>query len=135
MPSRLGSPNKQKAFLLSRLKAMYGEDFDPIMKMAEKAHAIDQIALESGEMEDHKAALSAFAAIAEYTTPKLRSVEIKTHDALTVSVIRKRYDANNDEKCINVNENNRLQDCAEKPPPFGVGADVVYTPPPQKKIK
>ena len=37
MPSRAGSPNKNKAFLLNRLQDMYGDDFHPIMRMAENA--------------------------------------------------------------------------------------------------
>jgi len=37
MPGRLGSPNKNKKFLLNRLQYMYVQDFHPIMKMAENA--------------------------------------------------------------------------------------------------
>ncbi len=37
MASRLGSPNKNKQFLLKKLQDMYGKEFDPIMKMAEIA--------------------------------------------------------------------------------------------------
>ena len=33
MLSRLGSPNKNKRFLLNGLQDMYGKDFHPIMKM------------------------------------------------------------------------------------------------------
>ena len=44
MPSRLGSPNKNKKFLLNRLQAIYGQDFHPIMKMAENAIRLHEIA-------------------------------------------------------------------------------------------
>ena len=44
MPSRLGSPNKNKKFLLNRLQDMYGQDFHPIMKMAENAIRLHEIA-------------------------------------------------------------------------------------------
>ena len=44
MPSRLGSPNKNKKFLLNRLQDMYGKDFHPIMKMAENAIRLHEIA-------------------------------------------------------------------------------------------
>jgi hypothetical protein len=41
MASRAGSPNKNKAFLLNKLKEMYGEQFDPIMRAAALANRID----------------------------------------------------------------------------------------------
>ena len=44
MPSRLGSPNKNKKCLLNRLQDMYGQDFHPIMKMAENAIRLHEIA-------------------------------------------------------------------------------------------
>ena len=44
MPSRLGSPNRNKKFLLNRLQDMYGQDFHPIMKMAENAIRLHEIA-------------------------------------------------------------------------------------------
>ena len=44
MPSRLGSPNRNKKFLLNRLQDMYGRDFHPIMKMAENAIRLHEIA-------------------------------------------------------------------------------------------
>ena len=44
MPSSLGSPNKNKKFLLNRLQDMYGQDFHPIMKMAENAIRLHEIA-------------------------------------------------------------------------------------------
>jgi hypothetical protein len=34
---------KNKAFLLNRLQAMYGEDFHPIMKMAENANRAQEL--------------------------------------------------------------------------------------------
>ena len=40
-----GALGKNKAFLLNRLKDMYGKDFDPVMKMAEQAATLDQLAL------------------------------------------------------------------------------------------
>ena len=44
MPSRLGSPNRNKKLLLNRLQDMYGQDFHPIMKMAENAIRLHEIA-------------------------------------------------------------------------------------------
>ena len=72
---------------------MFGEQFDPIIKAAERAHSIDQMAIESDAIEDHKSALAAWVAVGEFVTPKLKAVEVKSDDGLTVSVIRIRYDA------------------------------------------
>ena len=41
-----GALGKNKAFLLNRLQSMYGKDFDPVMKMAEQAVTLDQLASE-----------------------------------------------------------------------------------------
>ena len=54
MPSRLGSPNKNKKFLLNRLQAIYGQDFHPIMKMAENAVRLHDIASRNNTIEDLK---------------------------------------------------------------------------------
>jgi hypothetical protein len=40
----LGSKDKNKAFLLNRLQAEYGEEFHPIMRMAANAHALQEVA-------------------------------------------------------------------------------------------
>lgn len=66
MPSRAGSPNKNKAFLLKRLQDMYGEDFHPIMQMAEIA---------STEENDIRLRFDAWKEIAKYTEPQLKAVE------------------------------------------------------------
>ena len=138
MPSRLGSPNKQKAFLLKRLQDMFGEQFDPIIKAAERAHSIDQMAIESDAIEDHKSALAAWVAVGEFVTPKLKAVEVKSDEGLTVSVIRKRYDAA-PEKVINGGGSVGLQasdsTALEEAPPIEGRDTHIYIPPPQKKIK
>lgn len=97
MPSRLGSSNKNKKFLLNRLQKMYGDKFHPIMSIAanckelqDRAEAIEIPAPEDGE--DHnsqrimlsvnernkalRVANSEWSRIAEYTEPKLKSVDI-----------------------------------------------------------
>ena len=57
MPSRLGSPNKNKKFLLNRLQDMYGQDFHPIMKMAENAVRLHDIASKNDTIDDLKRSL------------------------------------------------------------------------------
>ena len=43
-----GALGKNKTFLLNRLKAMYGKDFDPVMKMAQQAVTLDELAINRG---------------------------------------------------------------------------------------
>ena len=80
MPSRKGSPNKNKNFLLKRLEDMYGKDFHPIMRMAESAVELQRIASEEQDVQAYKAALDGWDKIANYTEPKLKSVEVTGRD-------------------------------------------------------
>lgn len=75
MPSRKGSPNRNKAFLLNRLQDMYGDDFHPIMRMAEQAVRLHEKAVD-GETNDIKASIDAWDKIAAYTEPKLKATEV-----------------------------------------------------------
>ena len=70
-----GVPNKNKAFLLNRLKDMYGSDFHPIMKMAENAVRLHAIA-EQDDVAAIKASIDAWDKIAQYTEPKLKATEV-----------------------------------------------------------
>ncbi len=88
-----GALGKNKAFLLNRLQSMYGKDFDPVMKMAEQAATLDQLALEEPSVTNQKESIHAWGKIAEFVTPKLKATEITTGDSgLTVSIQRKKYD-------------------------------------------
>ena len=75
MPSRLGSPNRNKKFLLNRLQDMYGQDFHPIMKMAENAIRLHEIASRNDTIDDLKRSIDAWAKIAKYIEPKLKAVD------------------------------------------------------------
>ena len=94
--SRLGSPNKNKKFLLARLQDMYGEQFHPIMKMAETASKLDYIAEQEGDVAALTAALNGWGKIAEYTEPKLKAVEVRADDSTIVRVSRRRFDGTTD---------------------------------------
>lgn len=72
----LNSANKNKDFLNSRLQAMYGKDFDPIMKMAEQAVRIHNQTSDVSDIEDLKSSIDAWDKIAQYTTPKLKALEV-----------------------------------------------------------
>ena len=88
-----GALGKNKAFLLNRLKSIYGDSFDPVMKMAEQASTLDQLALEEPSVSNQKESIHAWGKIAEFVTPKLKATEISTGDSgLTVSIQRKKYD-------------------------------------------
>ena len=84
MPSRAGSPNKNKAFLLNRLQAMYGDEFHPIMRMAEQAAKLHNQAAQSADTNDLKASIDAWDKIAQYTEPKLKATEIDLYADVTV---------------------------------------------------
>lgn len=76
MARPLGSANKTKAFLLNRLQDMYGDDFHPIMRMAEQAVKLHEKAEASEEPNDYKASIDAWDKIAAYTEPKLKASEV-----------------------------------------------------------
>ena len=76
MPSRAGSPNRNKAFLLNRLQDMYGDDFHPIMRMAENAVTLHEQARGTMDAADLKSSIDAWDKIAAYTEPKLKASEI-----------------------------------------------------------
>jgi hypothetical protein len=76
MPGRLGSPNKNKKFLLNRLQDMYGDDFHPIMKMAESAVRRHQLAAQTQSVSDLKCSIDAWDKIVQYTEPRLKSVDL-----------------------------------------------------------
>lgn len=55
---------------------MYGKDFDPIMKMAEQAVRIHNQTTKESEIKDLKDSIDAWDKIAQYTTPKLKALEV-----------------------------------------------------------
>jgi hypothetical protein len=63
-----GSVSKNKQFLLHRLQDMYGEDFHPIMKLAEIA---------ADKENDIRLRFDAWKEIAKYTEPQLKAVDHK----------------------------------------------------------
>ena len=76
---------------------MYGEQFHPIMKMAEAASKLDYIAEQEGDVAALTAALNGWGKIAEYTEPKLKAVEVRADDSTIVRVSRRRFDGTTDE--------------------------------------
>jgi len=70
--------------LLSRLQAMYGDQFHPIMRMAEQAAKLHNLASNSEDRDDLKSSIDAWDKIAQYTEPKLKATEIDLMADLTV---------------------------------------------------
>lgn len=87
MPSRAGRPNRNKAFLLNRLQDMYGDDFHPIMRMAENAVTMHEQARASLTIDDLKASIDAWDKIAAYTEPKLKASEISVNATLEATQV------------------------------------------------
>ncbi len=96
MPSRAGSPNRNKNFLMSRLQDMYGKDFHPILRLADNAVKLDEMAKESNDVTAIRASVDAWDRIAQYTEPKLKAVEVKADNELVVSVQRKVFSGDTD---------------------------------------
>ena len=87
MPSRAGRPNKNKAFLLNRLQDMYGEDFHPIMKMAENAILLQAEAEKELDAAKLKTAVDTWDKVAKYKEQKLTAIEGRRE--VNESVVRK----------------------------------------------
>ena len=81
-----GSYNRNKAFLLNRLKDMYGDDFHPIMNMAENAVKLQKAADQDPDAANFKSALEGWAKIAQYVEPKLKADDAIAHDSFGSSV-------------------------------------------------
>ena len=71
-----GSMNKNSRGLLARLKQQYGDEFEPIMRMAEQAVEIHKVANEKKSIEIRKEAINAWEKIARFTTPQLKAIEV-----------------------------------------------------------
>ena len=64
---------------MNRLQDMYGEDFHPILRMAENAHTLQsRVAAAGDDLTDEQllAAIKAWDSVAQYTEPKLKAIEI-----------------------------------------------------------
>ena len=63
---------------MKRLQDMYGEDFDPILKMAENAVKMQEMAEKhkDDEFAQRKECVIAWEKIGQYVMPKLKAVEV-----------------------------------------------------------
>jgi len=87
MPSRKGSPNKNKHGLEARLRIQYGKDFDVVMEMA-------AILMERGKdgeyVQDQAKRFDMCDKIAKYVRPQLKAIELSGAEGgpLEISVIK-----------------------------------------------
>ena len=110
---RSGAPNKNKAFLMNRLKDLYGDDFHPILKIAGNCvtlqSEVDEIKVpdipknQTVKAKEKRAnALVArsgaiqranheWARIAEYTEPKLKAVQVDLNSDMEGLVLEMHY--------------------------------------------
>lgn len=89
MPSRLGSPNRNKQALIKLLQAQY-PGYQPVMEIAHAAHKLTgaaKAAEESKDSEEKAQALglweraaAAHEKVAQYVTPKLKAIELTGQD-------------------------------------------------------
>lgn len=73
---RQRGPGRNKKFLMNRLQDMYGDDFHPIMRMAENAVELQEAAQREGDPASLKAAIDGWDRIAKYVEPQLKAVDI-----------------------------------------------------------
>ena len=83
---------KNRAYLMNKLRDMYGDDWNPLIKMCEACVEIEQIAKNNPSMENYEKVIANFGKVAEFITPKLRSQEIQLEkNELVVSINRKDF--------------------------------------------
>ena len=93
MRCRLGSPNKNKKFLLNRLRDMCGDEFHPIMMMAENAMTPHKLASKTNAINNLSRSIDAWDRTAKYAELKLKAGDCYHEDDRVVNVIVKRFDS------------------------------------------
>ena len=89
MPSRAGSPNKNKQRLLAKLREEY-PGYEPVIEIARAAHKLTAQAMEAEGSEETLLKLRAAELwkdagtqhdkVAQYVTPKLKAIEVSGKD-------------------------------------------------------
>lgn len=100
-----GAESRNTKFLMNKLRDMFGDDFDPIIKAAENAVAMQELATPSftkeqleemdgvsmmkateSEFQRRIACVTAYDKIAQYVTPKLKAMEITGEDGGAIKI-------------------------------------------------
>jgi hypothetical protein len=73
MPRPKGSPNKNRGAFLRRMREEFGEDFDPIARLAGACVKLEK---KAQSQSDWKMVVDSYDKLAQYIVPKLKSVEM-----------------------------------------------------------
>ena len=76
MAREYGSVNKNRAFLIKKLKEMFREDFDPILRASEQATRLHAMAMDSDDSKTVKDSVDSWLKIGEFVMPKMRAMEM-----------------------------------------------------------
>ena len=79
MPRPKGAINRPKRALLKLLQEKY-PGYEPVIEMTKAALALTDNAMASGDTNDWSAASNAHDKVAQYTTPKLKAIEVTGED-------------------------------------------------------
>lgn len=79
MPSRLGSKNKPKQYLLRLLQEQW-PGYQPVVEIAKAAHELTDRAMKSESPELWRDAGVMHDKVAQYVTPKLKAIELTGED-------------------------------------------------------
>ena len=80
------SKDKNRIFLMNRLKDLYGQDFDPIMRAAEQATRLHAAAIDADDTRPLKDSIDAWLKIGEFVMPKLKAVEHTVDDDTLIAL-------------------------------------------------
>ena len=84
MARPVGALDKNKKFLLGKLKDMYGEKFDPIMRAAALAHQLDSMLDEKPELLPM--AIDKWLKIGEFTNGKVSAITLSNDPENPIAV-------------------------------------------------
>ena len=104
MPSRLGSKNKPKQYLLRLLQQQW-PDYQPVVEIARAAHELTTKAMESESPELWRDAGTMHDKVAQYVTPKLKAIELTGEDGGPIKTESKLLEV------VGVEANGRDKEC------------------------
>lgn len=88
MASRKGCPNRNKKFLLDRLQDMYGDDFNPVLRMAEQASRLHEMSKCSEDLGLIKSSLDAWDRVARYVVPQIKAQDIANNSLIDLPPVK-----------------------------------------------
>lgn len=71
-----GSKDKNRQFLWRRLQDMFGDEFDPIIRAAEQAARLHNVAAKSEDPKVLRSSVDSWCKVGEFVSPKIRAMEL-----------------------------------------------------------